>query len=416
MTPTRPFSPFTRAIDRHQDLAWGEILITPLQPGVWSLLEPMGSQNHAPQLCWIREDLLACVWMAGDQEGTAGMSVFLSLLSAESDQWSAPQCISQDPERSEQNPLLFVSGGALHLIHSAQRVRDPEDTSWLDQDSSFSMQWTALVCHQRLELAGLSPEDPATWRTEAWSEVEHLLDSAAFCRHPPYRAEDGTWLLPIYRSLEQGGAFGHDHTEVLPLTDQGQASGPPVPVPDSVGRVHGSIVPSSDGHTLLQFFRSRLADHVYRSASSDGGQSWSVPVATMLPNNNSSIQACRLCSGRLALIFNRFSLPVDWDEGQASPQWGEARWPRTRWPLSIALSHDDGLSWPWIRDIDTGFGFQGALNWTLNGQLAYPTLVEGRPGELHVAYSWAGRQAIRYVCLHESEILGAPEDAFAADS
>ena len=401
------FSPFEHAIDRHQDLDWGQILLTPLQLGAWSLLEPMGLQNHAPQLCWIRSDVLACVWMAGDQEGTSGMSVVLSLLSAQSGAWSEPQCISQDAQRSEQNPLLFVSAGQLHLIHSAQRVRDPEDTSWADQDSSFSMQWTAMLRHQQLNLEAFQSDDPNSWGADAWTRAEDLLDSAAFCRHPPYRVEDGNWLLPIYRSLEQGGSFGYDHTEILRLNDQGLVSGAPVPVPDSVGRVHGSIVPSADGATLLQFFRSRLADHVYRSTSDDSGQTWSAPEATMLPNNNSSIQACRLNSGRLALIFNRFGLSPHPEEGVcAAPEWGEARWPRTRWPLSIALSDDDGISWPWIRDLDTGFGFSGALNWTLNGQLAYPTLVEGQPGELHVAYSWAGRQAIRYVCLNELEILG----------
>ena len=400
------FSPFQQAIDRHQDLEWGQILLTPLQLGAWSLLEPMGLQNHAPQLCWIQADVLACVWMAGDQEGTSGMSVVLSLLSARNGAWSEPQCISQDPQRSEQNPLLFVSGGRLHLIHSAQQVRDPEDTSWADQDSSFSMQWTAMLRHQSLDLEGFQPDDPSTWGAEAWSRAHDLLDSTAFCRHPPHRIEESRWLLPIYRSLEQGGAFGHDHTEMLLLNDQGVAVGSPVPVLESVGRVHGSVVPSADGAALLQFFRSRLADHVYRSMSIDQGQSWSTPEATTLPNNNSSIQACRLNSGRLALIFNRFSLPSDLDGINALPDWGEARWPRTRWPLSIALSEDDGLSWPWIRDLDTGFGFCGSLNWTLNGQLAYPTLIEGLPGELHVAYSWAGRQAIRYVCLNESDILG----------
>ncbi len=366
----------------------------------------MGVQNHAPQLCWIRADVLACVWMAGDQEGTSGMSVVLSLLSAQNNAWSEPQCISQDAQRSEQNPLLFVSDGRLHLIHSAQRVRDPEDTSWADQDSSFSMQWTAMLRHQSLDLEDFQPDDPNSWGAEAWSKANDLVDSTAFCRHPPYRLKDGIWLLPIYRSLEQGGAFGHDHTEILELNDQGLAVGAPVPVAESVGRVHGSIVPSADETTLLQFFRSRLADHVYRSISIDSGQTWSAPEATMLPNNNSSIQACRLSSGRLALIFNRFGFPPDLDGSESAPKWGEARWPRTRWPLSIALSDDDGLTWPWIRDLDTGFGFSGALNWTINGQLAYPTLIEGQPGELHVAYSWGGRQAIRYVCLKEIDILG----------
>ncbi|MDB4682374.1 exo-alpha-sialidase, partial [Synechococcus sp. AH-551-A10] len=83
--------------------------------------------------------------------------------------------------------------------------------------------------------------------------------------------------------------------------------------------------------------------------------SWSSPHPTDLPNNNSSIQACRLVSGRLALIFNRFGFLPDPNDPDASSAWGEARWPRTRWPLSIAISADDGQSWPWIRDIDTGF-------------------------------------------------------------
>ena len=53
------------------------------------------------------------------------------------------------------------------------------------------------------------------------------------------------------------------------------------------------------------------------------------------------------------------------------------------------------------------------MNWDLNGQLAYPTLIEGRPGELHAAYSWAGRQAIRYVTLRELEVIGYDPDASA---
>ena len=78
MTP--PFSLFDQAEDRFEDLAWGQVLVTPFELGAWALLEPMGEQNHAPQLCWIRPDLLGCVWMAGSGECTAGMSVFLSLL------------------------------------------------------------------------------------------------------------------------------------------------------------------------------------------------------------------------------------------------------------------------------------------------------------------------------------------------
>jgi predicted neuraminidase len=301
--------------------------------------------------------------------------------------------ISQDSERSEQNPLLFVDGeNRLQLIHTAQRARDAADTSWQSSGSTFSMQWTAALRGQSRPLAG-----------GRWRRAVDLLPTPAFCRHPPHRRGDGRWLLPIYRSLESGGAFGHDHSQVLLLEADGTPTQDLVDVPDSTGRVHGSIVPSADGQQLLQFFRSRLADRIYRSFGALDGSAWTAPEPIHLPNNNSSIQACRLASGRLAMIYNRFCFEPD----PLKPQdWGEANWPRTRWPLAIALSDDDGETWPWVRDIDPGLGFCGTANWQLNGQLAYPTLLEGLPGELHLAYSWAGRAAIRYVCLQENCITG----------
>jgi predicted neuraminidase len=394
------FSPASNARDLASELDWGLLCRTPLNPGVWALLEPAGQQNHAPQLCWVHPDLLACVWMAGGQEGTAGMGIMLSLLAAGAERWSEPQLISQDPDRSEQNPLLFVADGRLHLVHTAQRSRSLDDPFW-EAGSSFSMQWTARLRHQSLPVDLVQAADPS-----AWSRATDLIPDPAFCRHPPRQRDDGRWLLPIYRSLEAGGAFGHDHSLVLLLEPDGTVadSGPSLfEVPESTGRVHGSIVPSADGSQLLQFFRSRLADRVYLARSTPDGENWSAPEPIPLPNNNSSIQALRLSSGRLALIYNRFCFEPDPDQPQA---WGEANWPRTRWPLAIALSDDDGTSWPWIRDIDTGLGFCGTANWSLNGQLAYPTILEGRPGELHIAYSWGGRAAIRYLCLQESEILG----------
>jgi predicted neuraminidase len=390
------FSAAEAARDCTAALSFNRLLRTPLQLGTWALLQPAGPQNHAPQLCWLSADLLGCVWMAGGQEGTAGMGIMLATLKRGAGRWSVPRLISQDGGRSEQNPLLFLADNQgtprLQLVHTAQRVRQPGDTP--EAGEAFSMQWTASL---RMQQRG-----PTGGR---WSRAIDLIDTPAFCRHPPLRRSDGRWLLPIYRSLETGGAFGHDHSEVLVLEADGTATTELVQVPNSIGRVHGSIVPSADGRALLQFFRSRQADRIYRAVGSLDGVQWTEPLPTDLPNNNSSIQALRLQSGRLVMIFNRFSLQHEPVEPWA---WGEAQWPRTRWPLSVALSDDDGESWPWIRDLDHGLGFAGDANWYLNGQLAYPTILEGLPGELHIAYSWAGRQAIRYVCLHEHQILGLP--------
>jgi predicted neuraminidase len=375
-------------------LTWGRLCATPFSLGAWSLLEPAGAQNHSPQLCWLNADQLACVWMAGGQEGTSGMSIYGSVLERGRDGWTKPRLLSQHPEMSEQNPFLFVGDdGRLHLVHTAQQARDPQDASWRDQGSAFSMQWTARLYHQ----------SAASWGRR-WTRSRPIEIGNAFCRNPPLKTALGNWVLPIYRSLEEEGAFGHDFSQVAHIGDTFPEISGISEVPESSGRVHGSIVLSRDGGALLQFFRSRLADCVYRSSGSLDGRQWSVPEPVGLPNNNSSIQALRLKSGLLAMVFNRFSLPPD---PQEELRWGMARWPNTRWPLTIAISEDDGLTWPWMRDIDTGDGFCGTANWFLNGQLAYPSLVEGLPGELHIAYSWGNRAAIRYVSLHEQNVLGA---------
>lgn len=374
-------------------LSWGQLNATPFSIGVWALLEPAGQQNHAPQLCWLGGDQLACVWMAGGREGAAGMSIYGSILRKNNTVWGKPRLLSQHPSMSQQNPLLVVDDShQIHLIHTAQSARDPADLSWQLSGSAFSMQWTARLYRQ----------STSGW-SRTWSNSTVLDEAPAFCRNPPVKTKLGEWILPIYRSLETQGAFGFDYSEVAIFDSDFLEIKKIIEIPNSRGRVHGTIVPSADGQSLIQFFRSRLADRIYKSIGSSDGSSWTEPMATDLPNNNSSIQALRLLSGRLAIVFNRFASDYDLDDPKP---WGEARWPNTRWPLSIALSEDDGLSWPWIRDLDSGDGFAGVANYSLNGQLAYPCIVEGVPGELHIAYSWGGRLAIRYLAIQESDIVG----------
>ena len=99
------------------------------------------------------------------------------------------------------------------------------------------------------------------------------------------------------------------------------------------------------------------------------------------------------------MILSSFKLRSE-QAGKAA--WGESNLPCTRWPLS----DDDGDTWPWVRDLDQNNGFADEANWFLNGKLSYPSTLEGLLGELHIANYWAGRQAIRYLCLREEQILG----------
>ena len=98
------FSPGANALDLSSRLKLGQLVQSPMQLGTWAVIKPAGLQNHARQLCWLSPDQLGCVWMAGGKEGTAGMSIVLSTLRHGGRRWSRPRSISQDGERSEQNP------------------------------------------------------------------------------------------------------------------------------------------------------------------------------------------------------------------------------------------------------------------------------------------------------------------------
>src|SRR5215471_3167499 len=64
-------------------------------------------QNHAANIMPLANGDLACVWFGGTQEGMADISVYFSRLPTGSDTWTQAEKLSDDPTRSEQNPILF---------------------------------------------------------------------------------------------------------------------------------------------------------------------------------------------------------------------------------------------------------------------------------------------------------------------
>jgi predicted neuraminidase len=175
--------------------------------------------------------------------------------------------------------------------------------------------------------------------------------------------------------------------------------------------------------SLLALFRSRWADRIYASRSTDHGRTWTSPVPSGLPNNNSSIQYTVLANGHLALVFNdtnaegvtelRASLydDIEDDSGLKEPvsQEGErhAVWGVPRAPMTIAISEDGGRSWPHKRNIEIGDGYCMTNNSReqRNREYSYPTIKQGSDGALHIAFTYF-RQAIKYVRVHERWVQG----------
>lgn len=357
-------------------------------------------QNHAANLLTLPGGDLGCVWFAGTQEGVPDISVWFSRLPVGSTTWSQPVKLSDDPGRSEQNPVLFAApDGTLWLLYTAQHAGNQD---------------TAEV---RVRVSGDSGR--------TWGPARTLFPATGrggiFIRQPVVVLDSGRWLLPVFHCVSTPGQkwVGDRDTSAVMVSDDRGATWREVPVPDSTGCVHMNIQPLADG-SLLALFRSRWADHIYESRSTDDGLTWSAPATTELPNNNSSIQFVRLHDDRLALVFNESSAAdaterraslydeID-DDGLATagprterPQdTGRGRtafWGAPRAPMTLALSDDGGRSWPVRRNLEVGDGYCLTNNSRdgLNREFSYPSVHQGADGALNVAFTYF-RQAIKYV-------------------
>ncbi|MDX1873120.1 exo-alpha-sialidase [Mycolicibacterium sp. 120266] len=375
------------------------IVRTTLEPGRRDALLPAPRvQNHAANLAVLPDGALGCVWFAGTQEGVSDIGVWFSRL--DDGVWSPPVALSDDPTRSEQNPILYV--------HDSNQV-------WLLWTSQHAgNQDTARVLRRISSDGGHS-----------WGEPHVLLpeteEGGVFVRQPLIRLPGGRLLLPIFHCVRVPGqrwVGDRDYSGVM-ISDDDGGTWREVVVPDSTGAVHMNIGRRSDG-TLVALYRSRWADFVYRSVSTDDGQTWSAPQPTDLPNNNSSIQFVVLPDDRLALVYNESSAAdatarrtslydeID-DDGLAAEEPAPATrlpvddgtrtafWGAPRAPMTLALSEDGGLTWPVRRDLEVGDGYCLSNNSRdgLNREYSYPSITTAGD-TLHIAFT-RFRQAIEYV-------------------
>lgn len=356
-------------------------------------------QNHASNLLALPNGDLLCTWFGGSQEGMADISIYLSRLKKGTNLWSPAEKLSNDATRSEQNPMLF---------------RAPDSTLWLLWTAQHSgNQDTAIVRYRQ------SHDDGNTW-----GDIHTLIDEAGtFIRHPIVITENGNWLLPVFYCVKKAGekwVGNHDYSAVKISSNQGK-TWRSIDVPNSLGCVHMNIVPLAN-QRLVALYRSRWADFIYRSISTDGANSWTPPETTNLPNNNSSIQAIALHDGRLALMFNfssahnaterRTSLYDEIEdtdnpdaEARILPNQRSAFWGAPRAPMSLAISEDEGKTWQVLRHLDEGDGYCMTNNSQdkRNREFSYPSIIQTPDNNLHISYTYF-RQAIKYVQLSLEEI------------
>ncbi len=322
--------------------------------------------SHAANLYELKNGDVLCVWFSGTWEGSSDVGIVISRRPSGSRNWGPPVLIDRQPGASFQNPVLFQEpDGTVDLYHSTQQADAGEAN--------------AHVLHL------VSKDNGVTWSKPA------LLfgKPGAFTRHPIVILQDGSWLLPLSFITSAGiGAGSETNYSATEISHDNGATWKECLMAGSPGKIQPSVISLAPGQ-LLAFFRSRASDFIYSSKSSDGC-AWSPATATVLPNNNASVQAFRLHDGHLVMAFNNSS------KNTANGA--------LRKPLSVALSLDGGATWPYVRNIEVGRPGYGLAQQTPKQpgreEYSYPSIIQTRSGEILVAFTYR-RQTIKVVSITE---------------
>jgi hypothetical protein len=224
---------------------------------------------------------------------------------------------------------------------------------------------------------------------KTWSDLQMIQDGYSGAVRDIIELDNGDLVAATQKYLPDQAR----HAAVPFVShDQGktwQATG----VLDGGGRGNhaGTIEP-----TLVQLRDNRLwmllrtnLDCLYQSFSEDRGMTWGKLSPTTIDASSSPAICKRLADGKLVLVWNRLKVEgrdsVERRGGESSET--AASWQRSE--LSIAFSSDDGKTWttPTVIARQTG------------GRLAYPYLLERRPGLLWITTMQGGLR----VELNESE-------------
>ena len=163
---------------------------------------------HAADLLELPNGDLLCCWFAGSDEGNADISIAISRLKAGESVWTQPVIVSDDPERSEQNPSLFLTpSGEVWIMYTAQVSRNARP------DSKFNLQYTAEI---RRKIS--------TDNGETWGKTETMFtEPGSFCRQKIQILKSGRWVFGNWMCFNDDTHNGSDITVIRISDDEGKS-------------------------------------------------------------------------------------------------------------------------------------------------------------------------------------------------
>lgn len=295
--------------------------------------------HHSASLTIFPDGEMLAAWCSyvGPHELT-GLAIYRSRKKT-GESWETPQ-LHIDRSAGDGNPVLYSEGDRVWLFQAA--VPGGWDTSHIEVQESTDR--------------GVTWTDPVVLGPTLGPDV----------KYPPIRLNDGTLLLPAYDEISSKSIFftSTDGTNWNQLSSA--ASNP--------GNTEPSFVQLSTGR-LICVMRNEGQGWLWVTASDDNGKSWTEPKDSGFLNPASATQIIRLTNGHLVLIYNDSSTE--------------------RRPLSIALSADEGRTWPYRKILKDG-----------TDTYSYPFAVQAHDGIIHILYS-LNRDKIMHIAVNEAWIISS---------
>ena len=255
------------------------------------------------------------------------------------------------------------------IIHDTPGVNDGNAVLYLGEDRKLWLFWSIREKNKKQSKLRVKVSEDFG---HTWGEARDFGTPRGYMpRTHPKTLHNGWILLPLYVDwssssvavLSKDGGLSWERPRfILPFFG-----------------TQPTVIQRSD-LSLFALMRSSLPQRKsWQAVSKDFGKSWQGWGASELKNPSSSLEMVKLHDGAVVLAFN-------------NTQKGRAN-------LSLALSHDDGKSWPRIQAIEN------------NPQSAYeyPSIIQDRCGLIHVTYTYDNRKSIAHYVTDEKIIESQPE-------
>ena len=299
---------------------------------------------HASTVLPLADGRTLAAWFGGSAEGKDDVGIWLA--ERGEDGFAEPRLIAGGGT-PHWNPVLFerTDGGILLFFKRGFRIPD----------------WQTFVCASTdggrnfSRPRELVPGDDSGGRGPVRNKPIRLKNGRVLA---PASVERGLWRCFMDISEDDGTTWRRSAVITIPALERQRN------LPHGRGIIQPTLWQDDAG--IVHAFTRSGEGFIYRTDSFDMGETWSEPVPTAVPNNNSGIDLTRLPDGTLLLVCN----PVSGNFA-------------ARTPLTVFASNDNGDTWRKQLDLESG-----------EGEYSYPAIVS-RGERVFITYTFR-RENIAY--------------------